>query len=92
MTDPHHARDGLLRPHDMDEQNQDDNPLLTLSEAGKLLGVSHVTIAKWIDAGLPAIQMPDSSRRRVYRRELLDFVDSHRLSGESSESSADEGC
>ena len=55
----------------------DDNPLLTYTAAGDMIGVSHSTISKWVASGrLRSVQMPDSKRRRVRRKTLLDFVDS----------------
>lgn len=53
----------------------DDIELLTYGEAGKLAGVSHETIRKWVrDHNLPYFPMPGSSRKKIPRAALIEFV------------------
>jgi predicted site-specific integrase-resolvase len=46
---------------------------LSLSEAGRQLGVSHHTIKKWCDAGLMRPITLPSGRRRITIKELRRF-------------------
>ncbi|WP_083905007.1 helix-turn-helix domain-containing protein [Rhodopirellula sp. SWK7] len=51
--------------------------LLTFTEAGKIAGVSRMTIAKWVDSGeLASCRMPKSKHRRVQRGVFMAFLDS----------------
>ena len=60
----------MTQPPDTDQDKR--LHLLTLSEAGRLVGVSLGTVQAWIAAGkLDAYQMPGSSRLRVMRGDLL---------------------
>lgn len=46
----------------------DDQPLLTISEASRLLGISTITLRRWSDSGrVPVVMLPSGHRR--YRRE-----------------------
>ena len=52
--------------------------ILTTFQAARLCGVSHKSIERWIDAGLlPGFRTP-GGHRRVYRADLLGFVQSRR--------------
>jgi len=54
--------------------------ILTTFQAARLCGVSHKSIERWIDAGLlPGFRTP-GGHRRVYRSDLLGFVQSRRTS------------
>lgn len=48
------------------------DPLLSLREAGRLVGVSHTCIGKWIDSGiLDAVRGAASINRRVRKSDLI---------------------
>jgi excisionase family DNA binding protein len=50
---------------------------LSLSEAGRRVGVSRTIVRKWINAGLlSAIEIP-GGRPRVYEREIIALVERH---------------
>src|SRR5437016_1956205 len=52
--------------------------ILTTFQAARLCGVSHKSIERWIDAGLlPGFRTP-GGHRRLYRADLLGFVQSRR--------------
>jgi excisionase family DNA binding protein len=52
--------------------------ILTTFQAARLCGVSHKSIERWIDAGLlPGFRTP-GGHRRIYRADLLGFVQSRR--------------
>ena len=64
-----------------------ENELLTFTDAGLVVGVSHSTISKWVAAGyLASVQMPGSTRRRVRKQTLLNFI--AKLESESFATSA----
>jgi excisionase family DNA binding protein len=59
----------------MNEPQHD--PLLDLTEAGRLLGLSRTTIRRWVDDGrLAHYVVSESGRRRVLRSDLLLFRES----------------
>ena len=61
--------------------------ILTTFQAARLCGVSHKSIERWIDAGLlPGFRTP-GGHRRVYRADLLGFVQKRRTQ-EGAESRA----
>lgn len=73
------------------ERKNEDNPLLTYIDAGKIAGVSHSTISKWVDGGdgpLGSVPMPGSTRRRVRKQTLLDFLDALESSATSASSAS----
>jgi len=50
-----------------------DRPLLSITEAGELLGVSVSTAYRMADAGqLPIIRLGDGGRMRVVRAQLME--------------------
>jgi hypothetical protein len=55
---------GGFVPHSVD-------PLLSLSAAGRLVGLTHSCIAKWIDNGMLPCVKGQSARRRVRRSDLI---------------------
>jgi excisionase family DNA binding protein len=58
--------------------NQPRGDILTTFQAARLCGVSHKSIERWIDAGLlPGFRTP-GGHRRVYRADLLGFMQSRR--------------
>ncbi len=51
--------------------------LLTYTDAARIAGVSHTTIGKWVDLGkLKPWPMPGSTRKRIRRKDLIEFLDS----------------
>jgi excisionase family DNA binding protein len=60
--------------------NAPQGDILTTFQAARLCGVSHKSIERWIDAGLlPGFRTP-GGHRRVYRSDLLGFVQARRTS------------
>lgn len=49
---------------------------ISLSEAGRMLGVSYQTIGKYCDAGLIKCKVFPQGRRRVIKSSLQPFFDS----------------
>lgn len=47
------------------------DPLLSLREAGRLVGVSHTCIGRWIDKGVIRAVGGAATHRRVRRSELI---------------------
>ena len=59
----------------MDDPPKETDHLMSLTEIARYCGVSVPTVRKWVDAGLPTVLMPNSSRRRVWRSKLFEFLD-----------------
>lgn len=57
-----------------------EDPLLTLTECGLLIGKSRNTIARWADEGLIRTFRDPSNLRRVRRSELVKFYGATALS------------
>ena len=56
---------------------EDQNIVLTYTDAAKVAGVSHTTIGKWVrDHGLRPARMPGSTRQRIRKSTLLEYLDS----------------
>lgn len=54
--------------------------VFTTGQVARICNVAVRTAAKWIDAGkLKGYQLPGSTDRRVYRRDLIDFMQAHGL-------------
>ena len=49
----------------------------TTSQAAQLTGVSLAMIRKWVDMGLLGRRMVGSSHRRIIRKELITFCETH---------------
>ena len=50
-----------------------DDPLLSMSEAGHIIGKSPQTISRWMDEGLLAFYRDPTGLRRVRKSELVRF-------------------
>lgn len=54
----------------------EEKQLLTNREAAALLNVSHTTYYQWVKDGLiTRVRLPGSSRTRVRRKTLMEFLD-----------------
>lgn len=51
-----------------------DDPMLSMSEAGRLIGRTHTTIRRWIDDGLIDAVRDVRGLRRVRKSELIRFT------------------
>lgn len=57
------------------ETQTDNDQLLTCRQAAIIVGLSHVTIAKWIKLGvLKRVLMPGTSRIRIRKGTLIETV------------------
>ena len=53
--------------------------VLTTTQAATLTGVSPSMIRKWVDMGILGKKLPGSSHRRIIRKELQEFCQSHHI-------------
>lgn len=51
-----------------------DDPFLSMSEAGRLIGRTHTTIRRWIDDGLLDVERDARGLRRIRKSELIRFT------------------
>lgn len=55
--------------------------VFTTGQVAKICGVAPRTASKWIDSGaLSGYRLPNSMDRRVIRKKLVEFLESHGMS------------
>lgn len=65
--------------------------ILSLADAGEILGVHPQTIRRYVrDGMIPAHHLPGGKRYYIFKDELLEFLRSHPVSDPSNEETTEE--
>ena len=57
--------------------------LLTMEQVAKRLGVSLKTVYRWIDSGALPVSQLGQRTYRIFERDLVNFIYSHRITKKS---------